>query len=116
VLRLSPEAVWWERVDRAAKRKGKAGAKLKADWVRDLLPVVSPCAAELAQYEKLEPAAIAERFTDEYIARDTDRLADELGVALGVGPSPGPPGRWLALRPERMAERADPHANTFGRE
>ena len=80
--------VWWTRVRRAAERRGNAGSKLLSDWVRDLLPVRSPDACELAQWDRLEPAAVAERFTDEYKAREERRLCDELGVALGVGPMP----------------------------
>ena len=55
------EEIWWERVRRAAKRQGRAGSKVMSDWARDVLPVVSPDPAELAQYEKLGPAAVAER-------------------------------------------------------
>ena len=101
--------VWWQRVDRAAKRRGNAGAKLKTDWSHDILEV--KC-AEALQFElvdgdgrPLPPYCFGdeldanrkrgswkpippERFTKEYIGRECLRLHDELGADLGVGPYP----------------------------
>jgi hypothetical protein len=89
---LSADQVWWERVRRAADRKGPVGSRLMADFCRDWLLV------NAAGEERLELAGRwghrtwqpvpPERCTDEYKDQETCRLCDELGVRLGVGPRP----------------------------
>jgi hypothetical protein len=83
-----PERIWWERVRRAAKRRGTAGSRIMADWSHDMLRVL---AAEGRRHEIVAGRWVeipCEQFTEEYIERETCRRQDELGRALGVGPMP----------------------------
>jgi hypothetical protein len=84
-----PERVWWERVGRAAKRRGTAGSKIMSDWSHDMLRVL---AASPGRLEKVVDGhwqpTLAEHGTEEYVERETRRLKDELGRTLGVGPMP----------------------------
>jgi len=103
---LSPSNVWWARLRRAAERQGNAGSKAMSDWVRDILPVA---AAEALKVELVGPFGQRrwvpippERFTEEYIQRETRRLTDELGLRLGVGPMP--PGSTLDFSSPRSAD------------
>jgi hypothetical protein len=86
------EQAWWERVHRAAKGKGSAGSKLMSDWARARLPVIAAEPGELDLvgpfgHRRWEPTP-PEVCTEEYKQRETRRLNDELGIALGIGPMP----------------------------
>jgi hypothetical protein len=80
-------------------------------WVHDILPVLAAEEIRLGlvgpfgerRWQPIPP----ERFTEEYIQRETQRLTDELGVRLGVGPMPGK----LQLAPVRSGERAHADAH-----
>jgi hypothetical protein len=85
-----PEDLWWQRVRRAAARRGNAGSKLISDWSHAMLVVECPDASGYG-YEVVDRVRVPvtpEMFTDEYKARETRRLANALGEALGVGPRP----------------------------
>jgi hypothetical protein len=80
--------VWWTRVDRAAKRRGNAGAKLRTEWSHAIME--TRC-AEALEFELVDGGwrpFPPERFTEEYMQRECRRLHDELGAKLGVGPMP----------------------------
>jgi hypothetical protein len=88
------ERAWWERVGRAAARRGEpVGTKgVMSDWCHDVLEVYSNTAEGLelvgewghCRWQPIPP----ERCTEEYKQREIRRLNDELGRKLGVGPMP----------------------------
>lgn len=82
------EKVWWERLRRAAKRKGREGSKAMSDWARDVLAVLDADKEGLELVDGRWRPIPAERFTEHYKQRQVRRLADEVGVGLGVGPMP----------------------------
>jgi hypothetical protein len=99
--------IWWDRVDRAVKRRGNVGRRLTLEWSHGIME--TQC-AEALQFELVdgdgrplpplrfgdEPGAKrggwkpipAERFAPEYIERECERLHDKLGADLAVGPYP----------------------------
>ena len=82
------EHIWWTRLDRGAARAGKARDKAMADWCHKMLAILG---AEQTSFDLIDghwQPIPAERCTPEYKARETRRLNDELGRALGVGPMP----------------------------
>jgi hypothetical protein len=97
---LTPESIWWERVHRAAAKKGPVSRTL-ADWCHEVLRVLS---AEPDPFQLGEGGWVpmpAELCTDEFKGREILRLCDELGRSLGVGeyPSrePKPIKSWYAI-------------------
>lgn len=96
------EQAWWERVDRAVKRKGNAGSKIRSDWASEMMSVQAPDASgfgwELVDARgrrifQVEPGyrrvpIRPEQHTDEYKAAEMRRLCDQLGRDLGVGQMP----------------------------
>ena len=86
---LRASDVWWERLERAAKRQGNAGSKAMSDWVHAILPVLAAEGIKLGLVDGHWSPIPPERFTKEYIQREAQRLTDELGICLGVGPMPG---------------------------
>ena len=86
---LSAEEIWWARVRRAADRKDLIGSPgLMADWSHNMLRVLSAAESRLVLVDGRWQPTPAEHCTDEYRERETRRLNDELGRALGVGPMP----------------------------
>jgi hypothetical protein len=90
---IQARQIWWDRVDRAAKRQGAAGARRKTEWSHAFM--VARSAPDLdaeRQHEWTKGVGWRpippERFEPEYIERECIRLHDELGADLGVGPYP----------------------------
>lgn len=81
------ERVWWERVERAARKRhaGPGVPKVLSDWGLATLRVIG-ATRELVdgRLQAIPP----ERLTEAYKQTEISRLADQLGRRLGVGPPP----------------------------
>lgn len=85
---MSPaERVWWERIERAARKRqpGLGVPRILSDWGVATLRVIG-ATRELVD-GCLQPIP-PERLTEEHKQAEIQRLAEELGRRLGVGPPP----------------------------